>query len=260
MKRSVLPVVITVLVMAFFYIPIVVLVINSFNASSFGGNWEGFTLKWYGRLLHEKEILRAFENSMIIGICSTLVSSAIGTMAAYALHRYEYSRLQKIHYGLISVPLVIPEVLTGISLLLFFVAIRLDLGLFTIFLSHVTFCISYVTMVVLARLQDFDFSIVEAARDLGADMKTAILRVLIPNIAPGILAGALLAFTLSIDDFIISFFVAGPGATTLPIRIYSMMKHGSPALINVLSTILLVITLSLVVLSQWIMKRKDNRL
>jgi spermidine/putrescine transport system permease protein len=160
-----------------------------------------------------------------------------------------------VHYSLIYTPLVVPEILMGISLLLFFVALGVDLGLGTIFLAHVTFCISYVAMVVLARLQDFDFSVMEAARDLGADSWTATRRVLLPLLAPGIAAGSLLAFTLSIDDFVVSFFVAGPGATTLPIRIYSMIKHGSPPLINALSSLLLLVTFVAVGLSQRLTRR-----
>ncbi|OQA29321.1 MAG: Inner membrane ABC transporter permease protein YdcV [Verrucomicrobia bacterium ADurb.Bin345] len=144
----------------------------------------------------------------------------------------------------------------GMSLLLFFVASGVQLGLFTIFLAHTTFCISYVAMVVLARLQDFDFSVIEAAQDLGAGWWTTATRVLLPLLAPGIAAGALLAFTLSVDDFVISFFVAGPGSTTLPIRIYSMIKHGSPPLINALSTILLVVTFAAVSISQRLTKEK----
>jgi len=143
----------------------------------------------------------------------------------------------------------------GISLLLFFAAIGLDLGLFSIFLAHVTFSLSYVAMVVLSRLQDFDDSLLEAARDLGASWWTATRRVLLPLLAPGIAAGALLAFTLSVDDFVITFFVAGPGATTLPIRIYSMIKHGSPPLINALSTLLLVVTILAVWASQRLARR-----
>jgi spermidine/putrescine transport system permease protein len=138
----------------------------------------------------------------------------------------------------------------GISLLLFFVATGIDLGLVTVFLAHVTFCTSFVALVVLGRLQDFDESIIEAARDLGAGWWTVTWRVLLPLLAPGIAAGALLAFTLSIDDFVVTFFVAGPGATTLPIRIYGMIKHGSLPLINALSTVLLVVTFGAVWLSQ----------
>jgi len=144
----------------------------------------------------------------------------------------------------------VPDILIGISLLLFFVAIRMPLGLFTIFIAHTTFCVSYVAMVVLARLQDFDFSVIEAAQDLGANWRTIVLRVILPQLAPGILAGGMLAFTLSIDDFVITFFVAGPGSTTLPVQIYSMIKHGSPPMINALSTILLCITFVIVAASR----------
>jgi len=257
MKRNRLPLVITSLVLLFFYLPMGILVVHSFNASRFGGSWEGFSLHWYTRLLNEREIWAAVKNTFVIGLAATLISTVIGTAAAFALHRYS-SRLQKAHYTLIYTPLVVPEVLMGMSLLLLFVSAGVELGLFTIFLAHVTFCISYVAMVVLARLQDLDFSVVEAARDLGAGWWTSTFRVLLPLLAPGIAAGALLAFTLSVDDFVISFFVAGPGSTTLPIRIYSMMKHGSPPLINALSTILIVITFTVLLITQRLTEEKKR--
>lgn len=255
MKRSLFPLVVTLAILVFFYLPIFVLVVNSFNVSRFSGVWEGFGLKWYRLLFQQRDVWLALRNTLIIAVSATLVSSVLGTTAAFALHRFN-TRLQRWHFTLIYTPLVIPEILMGISLLLLFVALRIQLGLFTIFLAHVTFCISYVAMVVLARLQDFDFSVVEAAQDLGAGLWTTTVRVVLPLLAPGIAAGALLAFTLSVDDFVISFFVAGPGSTTLPIRIYSMIKHGAPPLINALSTILLVVTFAAVVASQWLMKEK----
>lgn len=255
MRRSRLPLVVTILVLVFFYLPIVVLVINSFNASRFGGSWEGFSFKWYVQLFQKRDIWYAFRNTLIIAFGATAISAVLGTTAAFALHRFT-GRIQRAHYTLIYTPLVVPEILMGMSLLLFFVALGIKLGLFTIFLAHVTFCISYVAMVVLARLQDFDFSVIEAAQDLGAGWWTTATRVLLPLLAPGIAAGALLAFTLSVDDFVISFFVAGPGSTTLPIRIYSMIKHGSPPLINALSSILLVATFAAVVISQHLAKEK----
>ena len=255
MKRSLFPFLVLVFVLVFFYLPIMVLVINSFNASRFGGTWEGLSLRWYVQLWSEREIWHALRNTLIIAVTATTISTFLGTMAAFALHRFA-GRLQQFHYILIYTPLVVPEILTGISLLLFFAAIGLELSLFTIFLAHVTFCISYVAMVVLARLQDFDFSVIEAAQDLGASWWTATRRVLLPLLAPGIAAGGLLAFTLSVDDFVISFFVAGAGSTTLPIRIYSMIKHGSPLLINALSTILLVVTFVAVWLSQRLTREK----
>jgi spermidine/putrescine transport system permease protein len=253
MKRSRFPLIITWALLAFFYLPIFVLILFSFNSSRFGGSWTGWSLHWYRQLYQEREIWHALTNSLIIAFSSTIVSLVLGTTAAIALHRFS-SRLQKLHYTLIYTPLVVPEILMGISLLLFFAALHLELGLFTIFLAHVTFCISYVTMVVLGRLQDFDFAIVEAAQDLGADWWTTFWRILLPLLMPGIVAGGLLAFTLSIDDFVITFFVAGPGATTLPIRIYSMIKHGAPPLINALSSILLLITFLAVFFSQRLTK------
>lgn len=245
MKRSRIPLFTTLAVLVFFYLPILVLIVHSFNHSRFSGSWEGFSLRWYQRLMTERDIWHALQNTLIVATAVTLVSMALGTLAAFALHRF-HGRLQRIHYAIIYTPLVVPDILMGISLLLFFVATGMRLGLTTIFLAHTSFCVSYVAMVVLARLQDFDFSIIEAAQDLGANGWTATWRVLLPMLAPGIAAGGLLSFTLSIDDFVITFFVTGPGATTLPIQIYSMIKHGSPPLINALSTILLVVTFVIV--------------
>ena len=256
MKRSRLPLFVTIAVLFFLYLPIIILIVNSFNASRFGTGWQGFSLRWYARLLHEPEIWRAARNSLAIALGATALSVVFGTTAAFALHRFARSRLQRFHYGLVYTPLVVPEILMGISLLMAFAAAGVRLGLGTIFLAHVTFCVSFVAMTVLARLQDFDFAVIEAAQDLGAGWGTTLRKVLLPLIAPGILAGALLAFTLSIDDFVITFFVAGPGSTTLPIRIYSMIKYGSPPLINALSTILLTVTFTAVAISQRISRSK----
>jgi spermidine/putrescine transport system permease protein len=250
MRRSRWPFVLTLAVLFFFYLPILILIVNSFNASRFESGWQGFSLMWYKRLFHEPEIWRAAKNSLLIAAGATAVSLVIGTTAAIALHRFARSRLQRFHFGLVYTPLVVPEILMGISLLMLFVAAGVELGLVTIFLAHVTFCVSFVAMTVLARLQDFDESIVEAARDLGAGWWATTRRVLLPMLLPGLVAGGLLAFTLSIDDFVITFFVAGPGSTTLPIRVYSMIKYGSPPLINALSTILLVLTFAAVAASQ----------
>ncbi len=245
MKRSRFPLVVCVLGMIFFYFPILVLVINSFNASRFSTVWEGFSLKWYDELFADPTIWAALRNTMLIAVSATLVSMVLGTLAAFALHRYR-SRLQDAHYTLVYTPLVMPDILMGIGLLLFFSALRIPLDRGTIFIAHVTFCVSYVAMVVLARLQDFDFSLIEAAQDLGANTWTILWRVLLPLLAPGILAGGLLAFSLSVDDFVITFFVSGPGSTTLPIKIYSMIKYGKPPVINALSTLILCATFLLI--------------
>ncbi len=257
MKKSRLPLIITIIVLVFFYLPVFVLVVNSFNAAKFGSSWEGFSFIWYQKLFHHREIWAAVRNTLLIAFGATALSVVIGTTAALALHRYQ-TRLQRTHYMLIYTPLVIPEILMGIGLLLFFVSIGMQLGLFTIMISHVTFCISFVAMVVLGRLQNFDFAVVEAAQDLGASWLAVAWKILIPLLSPGIISGALLAFTLSIDDFVITFFVAGPGSTTLPLRIYSMIKHGSPPLINALSTILLLVTFVAVVISQNLMEEDET--
>ena len=256
MKRNPFPLVVLFILLAFLYLPIVMLATNSFNLSRFGGTWEGFTLNWYTLLLQDRDVWTAFCNSLLIAAGATLASCLLGTTAALALHRWD-SRLQNVHYGLIYTPLVIPEILMGISLLLTFTAAGMDCGLHTILLAHTTFCVSYVTMTVLARLQDFDDSLIEAARDLGANAWVSFIKVQLPLLLPGIISGGLLAFTLSIDDFVITFFVAGPGSSTLPLKVYSMIKH-SPKLpvINCLSTVMLLLTFVLVLASRAIQNIK----
>lgn len=256
MKKGRFPLYVTMAVLVFLYLPIVVLFINSFNDSRFGGEWAGFTLKWYERLIHERALWQSFRNSLIVAFSATIASAILGTTAALALYRFK-TRLQKIHYGFVYVPLVIPDILTGMSLLLFFIAVNIKLGLFTVFITHTTFCLSYVTMVILARLQNFDFSVIEAAQDLGANSWVVFVKVFMPLIAPAIFAGAMLAFTLSIDDFVITFFVAGQGTTTLPIYIYSMIKYGSTPVINALSVILLLLTFVIIWVTQHLTEAKE---
>lgn len=256
MKKGRFTFYVTIAVLIFLYLPIVILFVNSFNDSRFGGEWAGFTLKWYQKLMRERALWQSFRNSLIVGLSATIASAILGTTAALALYRYK-TGLQKIHYGLIYVPLVIPDILTGMSLLLFFVTLNIKLGLFTVFITHTTFCVSYVTMVILARLQNFDFSVIEAAQDLGASNWTVLRKVLIPLLAPAIAAGALLAFTLSIDDFVITFFVVGQGTSTLPVYIYSMIKFGSTPVINALSVILLIFTFIIIWLTQHLTSDSD---
>jgi spermidine/putrescine transport system permease protein len=245
-KKSRFPLIITIAVLIFLYLPIVVLVINSFNESRFGGVWSGFSLKWYESLFETRSIWYAVYNTLVIAISATAASTILGGLAAFAIYRYKNSTLQKFNYGLIYTPLILPDILMGISLLVFFIFLNIKLGLFTIFIAHTTFCLSYVTMVLLSRLQNFDFALVEAAQDLGANNLQIFRKILLPLLTPGMMAGALLAFTLSIDDFVITYFVAGPGSTTLPIYVYGMIKFGSPQLINALSVLLLVVTFFIV--------------
>ncbi len=257
MKRSRFPLLVTLLVMVFFYLPVLVLVANSFNRSRSSGPWTGFTLDWYAQLFGRRDIWEAFWNTLAVAVTASLASMLLGTLAAFALHRYR-TRLQDAHYTLVYTPLVVPEILLGVSLLLLFVALGVERNLVVLFIGHTTFCVSYVTMVVLARLQDFDFAVVEAAQDLGAGPWTIARRVLIPLLAPGIFAGGLLAFTLSIDDYVISFFLSGPGTTTLPIKINAMIRRDAPALINALSSLMLCVTFLLVALSQKLNKENPT--
>lgn len=242
MKRSRLPLVITILVLVFLYAPLLVLIANSFNASRFGGSWEGFTWDWYQKLWEANDIWESLWITLKIAISATLASMVLGTLAALALHRFQ-SRLQTAHHTLITLPLALPDILMGMSLLALFVALGMETGMLTIWIAHVTFCLSYVAMVVLARLQDFDFTLMDAARDLGASRWQAAQKVLLPLLGPGILAGGLLAFTLSIDDYVITFFVSGPGTTTLPLRVASMIRTSRQLpVINALSTLLITVT------------------
>ncbi len=255
MKRSWLPSLITLVVVVFLFAPLVVLVMNSFNASRFGGEWDGFTWNWYEKLWAADEVWESLAVTLKIAVSASLASMILGTLAAYALHCFR-SWLQDVHQMLITVPLVMPDILMGMSLLALFVISGVETGLLTIWIAHVTFCLSFVTMVVLGRLQDFDFTLIDAARDLGATRTQSVRKVLLPLLLPGVLAGGLLAFTLSIDDYVITFFVSGPGTTTLPLRVASMMKTSrSLPVINALSTLLIGSTFLIAALSFRLQRR-----
>lgn len=256
MKRSRFPAYLTGLVLLFLHLPLVVLVVNSFNESRFGGEWQGFTWKWYDQLWAAKPVWESLEVTLKLAVSATLASMVLGTLAALAMHRYR-SWVQEAHRALVIVPLALPDVLTGMSLLTLFAAIGLQTGMLTLWIAHTTFCLSFVAMVVLARLQDFDFSLLDAARDLGASPWQATWRVLLPLLLPGILAGGLLAFTLSIDDYVITFFVSGPGTTTLPLRVAGMMKTSrNLPVINALSTLMITATFLAVAISLRLQRRR----
>lgn len=249
--------IITIIVIIFMYLPIATLVTMSFNSSRFGGKWAGFSLKWYEALFKDHAVINATMNTLFVAAVATLFSTIIGTLAAWVLNAYKRSNMQKLHYGLIYAPLVIPDVLMGISLLLMFVSLKIDLGLATVIMAHITFCVSFVAFTVLARLQDFDFNLIQAAQDLGASSTRIFLKIILPLLFPGIVAGAMMAFTLSMDDFVVTFFVGGPGSTTLPVKVYSMMKHGPLAIINALSVVFMAVTFSVAILGNLIMRKKD---
>jgi len=227
----------------FLYAPLAIVVVYSFNDSRLNAQWVGFTLDWYRKLFHNEEMLGAAWNSLLIGVTASLISTLLGTMAGYAMYRFKLRLLP----FLVVAPIAIPEILTGVSLLIFFVAINLTLGLASIVLAHIAFCIGFVAIVVRARLAGMDESLVEAARDLGATPFQAFRLITLPLIMPGVIAGALMAFTLSIDDFVITYFTAGAGALTLPLEIYTMVKISVTPEVNAVSTLLMALTLALIV-------------
>lgn len=235
------------LVFLFLYLPIFVLVVFSFNNSHLNVSWSGFTLEWYGRLWQDSDIMLATRNSLVVASFSTVISTLLGTGLALGLYRSR-GWVNRVTDALVYVPLVVPETVMGISLLALFTRTGIGLGLTSIILAHVAFSVPFVTLVVQARLSGLDHSMVEAAMDLGATEVEALRRVILPLARPGVIAGALLAFTLSLDDFIVTFFTAGPGSTTLPLYIYSMVKLGVTPKVNALSALLLVVTTTAVLL------------
>ena len=243
------------LIYTLLYLPIIVLVVMSFNKSKIGYNWGGFSLKWYESLLNNKAMLDAFWHSIELGLVAATVSTIIGTLTALALHRYDF-RGKGLLNGLLFVLMMSPEIVLAISLLALFLLIGLQLGFVSLLLAHITFCLPFVVITVFARLSSLDERLMEAARDLGASESTMIRTVLIPVIFPAVMAGWLLAFTLSLDDVVVSTFVTGPSYEILPLRIYSMVRVGLKPEVNAIGTILLVASLILVVISQLLLRRR----
>ena len=235
-------------VYAFLHLPILVLVAFSFNASRFSVEWTGFSLEWYRRLLERDDILRSVRASLVVGVAATVISTLLGTLIALGLARHPV-RGRRVIEALIYLPIVTPEIVAGVSLLVLYVLVGFPLGLGTIIIAHVAFCISFVVVIVLARLEGMDRSLEEASLILGANEITTFWRVTVPQLWPGILAGALLAFTMSFDDYLITSFVAGPGSSTLPLVIYSMARRSIEPSINAISTVILVSTTILIYLA-----------
>jgi len=243
---------------AYIYLPILILVIFSFNSQKLNITWEHFSLQWYGVLFKDNAVLLATRNTLIIAAVSTLAATVIGTMAALALQRYRFPGYVFAESTL-YIPVIIPEVVMGISLLAFFAMVGIKLGLTTITLAHIAFNIPFVALVVRARLHGFDRSIEEAAMDLGASELTTFWRVTLPTIMPGVLSGALLAFTLSIDDYVITYFTAGPGSTTLPLRIFSMVRFAVTPEVNALSTLWVLTVFVILGIGQLIQTRRGAK-
>jgi len=270
MKRSYFSVTMLALVLAFLYVPILLVVVygfipNGISMSFFdsAGRFTGFSGKWYAMIftgnMRLNALMQSFWLSLTIAGLATLASCVIGTTSALALHKWK-SRLQSIHHALVYTPLIMPDILIGISLLMLFVACSVDCGFWTILIAHVTFCVSYVVMTILARLQDFDDRLIEAAYDLGAGPWYTFFHVQLPILLPGIVAGGLLAFTLSIDDVVITSFVNGAGTNTFPTYVSSMTKHSRnlPA-VFALSTLMLLFTCALVGLSKLIARGQQQK-
>ncbi|NLJ47061.1 MAG: ABC transporter permease [Treponema sp.] len=241
------------LTMGFLFLPLVVLVVYSFNSAK-SMSWGGFSLVWYERLfLKERNVWTAFENSLIIAVSSAAVATCLGTLGAIGVNWYKF-RFKKYIQAIAFLPLIMPEIIIGVSLLIFFAGLQMKLGLFTIFIAHTSFNLPFVFLMVLARLDEFDYSIIEASRDLGATERQTLMKVILPVSVPGIISGFLTAVTLSLEDFVITFFVSGPGSTTLPLYVYSMIRFGVSPVINALSVVLIAGTVLITILARNFLK------
>lgn len=255
----------TWLVYFFLYAPIVILVIFSFTQDAFGVRWTGFTLKWYERLFADERMMNAAVNTLWVALVATVISTVFGTLMALAMERYRFRGRTGLD-ALLYLPIVIPEIVMALALLAFFsftfglvdavTGVKLRMNIWTVIFSHVAFCLSFVVVVVRASLKGFDMRLEEAAADLGADARTTFWRITLPLIMPGVIGGALLAFTLSLDDFIISFFTVGPGTNLLPVEVYGRVKRAVTPQINAISTLMLVLSMVLVFLSQFVQRRR----
>ncbi|MDN3609975.1 spermidine/putrescine ABC transporter permease PotC [Vibrio ostreicida] len=243
------------LVYAFLYLPIIVLIVNSFNANKFGMKWGGFTTKWYQDLLNNDSLMQAAWHSLSIAIFSATAATIIGSLSAIALFRYSFKGKGLVN-GMLFVVMMSPDIVMAISLLALFLVIGAQLGFFTLLIAHITFCLPFVVITVYSRLSGFDVKMLEAAKDLGATEWVIIKSIVLPLAKPAVAAGWLLSFTLSLDDVIISSFVTGPGYEILPLKIYSMVKVGISPEVNALATVMLIVSLVLVAVSQTLARDK----
>lgn len=240
----------------FLYLPIFVLIAYSFNNSKYSIEWKGFSLKWYESLFKNDSLIDAALNSLSIAFLSASAATLIGTMGAVALYRYHFKGKQFLR-SMIYILILSPEIVMGISLLILFVLVGVKLGFFSLLIAHITFCLPFVVVTVLSRLSGFDRSIIEAAKDLGASGFYTFTHIILPSIAPAVVAGFLLSFTLSLDDVIISFFVSGVEFEILPVKIFSMVRLGVKPEINALCAIMFVLTIVIVWISQFLMREKE---
>jgi spermidine/putrescine transport system permease protein len=244
----------TGVVFAFFYLPIAILILFSFNESKLNIVWTGFTLEWYAALWRDSVLVRALQNSLIVATATTVVSVVLGTVGAWLLYRYRY-RASGLLETLFFLPMIVPEVILGVSLLILFVTIGLQLGYATIVISHVTFCFPFVMAAIQARLAGLDPALEEAALDLGATPLQAFTKVLVPYLMPAIVSGALMSFTLSLDELIVTYFTASAGTRTLPLEIFGRVKKGLDPSLNAISTVFIVVTVLALVLTEALRRR-----
>lgn len=242
-------------VYAFLYTPIIILIVNSFNASKFGMKWGGFTTKWYEHLVNNDSLMQAAWHSLNIAVFSATAAAIIGSLTAVALFRYQF-RGKRFVNGMLFVVMMSPDIVMAISLLALFILVGAELGFLTLLLSHITFCLPFVVVTVYSRLKGFDVKMLEAARDLGASEWVILKQIILPLAKPAVAAGWLLSFTLSLDDVIVSSFVTGPAYEILPLKIYSMVKVGISPEVNALATIMLIVSLFLVICSQLLAREK----
>ncbi|MEF1282463.1 spermidine/putrescine ABC transporter permease PotC [Vibrio sp. M250220] len=243
------------LVYAFLYLPIVVLIVNSFNANKFGMKWGGFTTKWYETLINNDSLMQAAWHSLNVAIFSATAATIIGSLTAVALFRYSFKGKGAVN-GMLFVVMMSPDIVMAISLLALFLVLGAQLGFFTLLIAHITFCLPFVVVTVYSRLNGFDVKMLEAAKDLGASEWTILKQIILPLAKLAVAAGWLLSFTLSLDDVIISSFVTGPTYEILPLKIYSMVKVGISPEVNALATVMLIVSLVLVVASQLLAREK----
>ena len=240
----------SVLVFIFLYLPIVLLVGYSFNSSRLNILWEGFTLKWYSQLWQNQPLIQALKNSIIVAVFTCGLSVALGTLGAWLLYRYRFPAKRAIQ-TLIFIPMVIPEIIMGISLMIFFAAIAFEFGYTTIIISLISFCFPFVLVAVQARLSGVDPFLEEAAMDLGATPIQAFWKVMVPYMLPSIVSGTLMSFTLSLDELIVTYFTMSPETATLPIKVFGMAKVGLNPMLNAISTIFILATVAFVLIAEW---------
>ena len=243
-------------VYAYLYIPIIILITNSFNEDRYGLNWKGFSWNWYERLFNNDTLIHAAFHSVVIAFCAATLATILGGLTANALYRYRFQGRQAVK-GMLFIIMMSPDIVMAVSLLALFMFVGISLGFWSLLLAHVTFCLPYVTVTIFSRLNGFDARMLEAAKDLGASEITILRKIILPLVLPAVVSGWLLSFTISLDDVVVSSFVSGVNYEILPLRIFSLVKTGVTPEVNALATIMIVLSLGLVILSQLI-TRKNN--